>query len=103
MTIDIEALRAQQRELNMVSDEVSAVKRKLKRHQEALDDAWKSTEIKGIDIAIEEVFRKLNRLVGDLEDIGHDVMVVGEEIKAEEEVAKAETEDIRRLAAASKI
>lgn len=84
MAIDIETVRAQQRELNMVSDEVLSVKRKLKRHQELLDDAWKSGEIKGLDFAIEEITRRLNRLAGDLEELGHDVMAAGEEIKGEE-------------------
>lgn len=103
MAIDMEAVRAQQRELNMVSDEVSSVKRRLNRHQEALDDAWKSIEIKGLDAAIEDVVRRLNRLAGDLEDMGHDVMVTGEEIKAEEEAAEAEAEEAQRLAASGNI
>lgn len=99
MAIDIETVRSQQRELNMVSDEVSSVRRKLKHHQETLDDAWRSPEMKGIDLAIEEILRRLNRLAGDLEDLGHDVMVTGEEIKAEEEAAAAE--EARRIAAAA--
>lgn len=103
MAIDIEAVRAQQRELNMVSDEVSSVKRRLKRHQEALDDAWKSAEIRGIDSAIEDIVRRLNHLAGDLEDLGHDVMVTGEEIRAEEEAVEAAEEEARRLAAKSMI
>lgn len=89
MAIDREAVRAQQRELNRVSDEVLSVKRKLKRHQNLLDDAWKSAEIKGIDLAIEEIVRQLNRLAGDLEDLGHDVMAAGEEISCEEEMEAA--------------
>lgn len=103
MAIDIEAVRAQQRELNMVSDEVSSVKRRLNRHQESLDDAWRSAEIKGIDAAIEDIVRRLNRLAGDLEDLGHDVMVTGEEIRAEEEAAEAAEEEARRLAAEGKL
>ena len=99
MAIDMDAVRAQQRELNMVSDEVSSVKRRLNRHQEALDAAWKSAEIKGIDSAIEDIVRRLNRLAGDLEDLGHDVMVTGEEIRAEEEAAEAAEQEARRLAA----
>lgn len=99
MAIDIEAVRAQQRELNMVSDEVASVKRRLTRHQEALDEAWRSAEIKGLDSAIEDIVRRLNRLAGDLEDLGHDVMVTGEEIKAEEEAALAAEEEALRLAA----
>lgn len=89
MAINIEAVRAQQRELNMVSDEISSVKRKLMRHQDALDGAWKSSEIRGIDSVIEELVRRMNRLAGELEDLGHDVMRTGEEIKAEEEAAAA--------------
>lgn len=104
MAIDIEAVRAQQRELNMVSDEVSSVRRRLERHQETLDDAWKSAEVKGIDSAIEDIVRRLNRLAGDLEDLGHDVMVTGEEIKEEEEEEARrlaeEEEEARRLAEA---
>lgn len=92
MAIDIEAVRVQQRELNMVSDEISVVKRKLKCYQETLDDAWKSVEIRGIDVAIEDIVHKLSRLSGDLEDLGHDVMVTGEEIKEEEEAAEAAAE-----------
>lgn len=84
MAIDMDAVRAQQRELNMVSDEVASVKRKLVRHQETLDAAWKSAEIKGMDSAIEDIVRRLNRLAGDLEDLGHDVMVTGEEINTED-------------------
>lgn len=101
MAIDIEAVRAQQRELNMVSDEVSSVKRKLMRHQDALDDAWRSAEIKGIDSVIEEIIRRMNHLAVDLEDLGHDVMVTGQEIKAEEEAAAAAEEAALRLAADS--
>lgn len=89
MAIDIEVVRAQQRELNMVSDEVLCVKRKLKRHQDLLDDVWKSTEIKGIDLAIEEIVCRLNRLAGDLEDLGHDIMAAGEESRGEEEMTAA--------------
>ncbi|MCM1221654.1 MAG: hypothetical protein NC548_44965 [Lachnospiraceae bacterium] len=98
MTIDIEAVRAQQRELYMVSDEVSSVKRRLKRHQEALNDAWKSAEMKGLDRTIEEIVCRLNRLAGDLEDMGHDVMAAGEEIQTEEEAAKEEAREAQRLA-----
>ena len=90
MAIDIEVVRAQQRELNVVSDEVSSVKRRLKRYQETLDDAWKSAGIKGMDSAIEDMIYRLNRLAGDLEDLGHDIMATGEEIKAEEEAAEAQ-------------
>lgn len=89
MAINMEAVRAQQRELNMVSDEISSVKRKLIRHQETLDDAWRSAEIKGIDSAMEELLHRLKRLAGDLEDLGYDVLRTGEEIKAEEEAAAA--------------
>lgn len=103
MAIDIEAVRAQQRELNMVSDEVSAIKRRLNRHRETLDDAWKSAEIKGIDSAMEDLVRRLNRMTGDLEDLGHDVMVTGEEIRAEEKAAQAAEEEARRLAAKGQI
>lgn len=99
MAIDIETVRAQQRELNMVSDEVSLIKRRLKCHQELLDDSWKSAEIKGIDLAVEEIVRRLSRLAGDIEDLGHDVMLTGEEIKAEEKAAAAE--EARRIAAAA--
>lgn len=88
MAIDMEAVRAQQRELNMVSDEVLFVKRKLKRHQDSLDDVWKSAEIRGIDLAIEDVVRRLSRLAGDLEDLGHDIMVTGMEVRDEAGVAE---------------
>lgn len=102
MAIDIETVRAQQRELNKMSDGVLSVKRKLVCYQEALDDAWKSAEIKGIDSAMEEIICRLNRLSGMMENLGHDIMVTGEEIRAEEETAKAEAERARRLAAESK-
>ncbi len=93
MAIDIEAVRAQQRELNMVSDELSSVKRKLMRHQDALDDAWKSAEIRGINSAMEDIVYRLNRLSGELEDLGHDIMAAGEEILAEEEMAGAQVQE----------
>ncbi|MCM1056109.1 MAG: hypothetical protein NC517_00655 [Firmicutes bacterium] len=69
----------------MVSDEILSVKRRLNRHRESLDDAWKSAEIKGIDSVIEDIVRRLNRLAGDLDDLGHDCLAAGEEIKAERE------------------
>lgn len=97
MAIDMEAVRARQRELNAVSDEISSVKRRLKRHRDMLDAAWKSPEIRGIDSAIEDIVRRLKRLSGDLEDLGHDILVTGEEIMAEEEAAAAE--EALRLAA----
>lgn len=88
MEIDMEAVRAQQREFNRVSDEILSVKRKMERYQELLDEAWKSTGIKGVDCAIEDIVRRLNRLAGDLEELGHDVIVTGEEIRAEGEVCQ---------------
>lgn len=69
----------------MISDELSSVKHRLKAHQELLDNAWKGIEINGIDSAIEDIIRRLNRISGNLEDLGHDIMATGEEIKAEEE------------------
>lgn len=92
MAIDIEAVRAQQRELNMVSDEISSAKRKLKRHREALDSAWKSVERRGLDSSIDDIVYRLNRLSGNLEDLAHDIMVTGEEIKREEESAQSLSE-----------
>lgn len=100
MAIDIEAVRAQQRELNMAADELSFVKRRMKRHRDLLDEAWKSAEIRGIDSAIEDAVRRLNRLAGDLEDLGHDVMVTGIELKAEEEAAAEE--QAQRLSAGNR-
>ena len=99
MAIDIDAARAQQRELNMVADEVAYVKRRLQRHQETLDAAWKSPEIKGMDAVIEELIRRLNRLSGELENLGHDVMVTAQEIKTEEEEALLAAEEALRMAA----
>lgn len=99
MAIDIEAVRAQQRELNMVSDEISSVKRKVQLHQNALDDAWKSYEIKGIDSRLEDIVYRLNRLSDELDNLGHDVMAVGEEIKAEEEAERARIEAEERARA----
>lgn len=84
MEIDIEMLRQQQRELNRVSDEVLFVKRKLKRYRNALDDAWKSTEIKGMDSSIEDIILRLNRMSKELEEIGHDVMSAGGELMGRE-------------------
>ena len=90
MAIDVEAARARQRELNMVSDEVASVKRKTMRHKETLDSAWRSTEIRGIDTALEDVIYRLNRLSTELQELGHDVLVTAEEIREEEEAAEAE-------------
>lgn len=102
MAIDIETVRAQQRELNKMSDGVLSVKRRLACYQEVLDDAWKSAEVRGIDSAIGDIICRLKRLSGMLENLGHDIMVTGEEIRAGEEAAKAEAERARRLAAESK-
>ena len=88
MAIDIEAGRAQQRELNMISDEITFAKRKVQLHQIALDDAWKSYEIRGIDSYLEDVVYRLNRLADELNNLGLDVMAVGEEIRAEEEATE---------------
>ena len=98
MAIDMDAIRAQQRELNEVSDEIRAVKRKLMQYQESLDDGWKSVEIKGIDAVIADIIRRLSCLAGDLEDLGHDVAVTGEEIRAEEEARRRAEEEARRRA-----
>ncbi len=84
MAIDMEVVRTQQRELNMVSEEVSSVKRRLNCYQKVLDDAWKSNGIKGIDSAIEEILYRLNRMAKDLEDLGHDILMTGEEVRIQE-------------------
>lgn len=91
MAIDMEAVRAQQRELNIAADEMILIKHRMSRHREALDEAWKSAEIKGLDTAIEDVVRRLGRLSGDLEDLGRDVLITGEEIETEEGAAAAMT------------
>ena len=96
MAIDLDAIRAQQRELNMISDEVASTKRKLILYKDSLDAAWKSNEIKGIDNAVEDVVRRLNRLTKDLEDLGHDVMTAGDEIRQEEEAARRAAEEKRQ-------
>ncbi|MCM1538613.1 MAG: hypothetical protein NC254_09455 [bacterium] len=83
MAIDIETIRLHQRELNKVSDEIAFVRRKLKGYQGALDEAWKSAEIRGMDFAIEDITRQLNRITRALEDLGHDVIVTGEELERE--------------------
>ncbi|MCM1103357.1 MAG: hypothetical protein NC409_04545 [Clostridium sp.] len=83
MAIDIETIRLHQRELNKVSDEIAFAGRKLKGYQSALDEAWKSAEIRGMDFAIEDITRQLNRITRALEDLGHDVIVTGEELERE--------------------
>lgn len=98
MAIDMDAVRAQQREFNGVSDEILTIKRKLMRYQESLDDGWKSVEVKGIDSCLEDTIRRLNRLAKDLEDLGHDVAVTGEEIRGEEEARRRAEEEARRRA-----
>lgn len=98
MAIDMDAVRAQQREFSGVSDEILTIKRKLTRYQESLDDGWRSVEVKGIDSCLEDIIRRLGRLAGDLEDLGHDVMGAGEEIRAEEEARRRAEEEARRRA-----
>lgn len=98
MAIDMDAVRAQQREFNGVSDEILTIKRKLMRYQESLDDGWKSVEVKGIDSCLEDIIRRLNRLAKNLEDLGHDVAVAGEEIRGEEEARRRAEEAARRRA-----
>lgn len=94
--MDMDAVRAQQRELSGVSDEILTIKRRLMRYQEALDDGWKSVEVKGIDSCLRDTIQRLNRLTGDLEDLEYDVAATGEEIRAEEEMRRRAEEEARR-------
>lgn len=91
MAVDMEAVRLQQRELNMVSDEIHSINHKLKCHQETLMDAWKSQERNGIDQALDGIVYRMNRLSQDLVDLGHDVIAVGEELQQEESTQPEKT------------
>lgn len=86
MAVDLEAVRQQQRELNMVSDEIRSINNRIKRHQSALMDAWKSSERNGLDQALSGIIYRMNRLSQSLVELGHDVIVTGEEINEEEEM-----------------
>ncbi|MCM1026245.1 MAG: hypothetical protein NC432_07400 [Roseburia sp.] len=85
--------------MNRISDEVSAVKRRVNRHRETLDEAWKSAEVSGMDSAIEEIARRLNRLSNDLDDLSHDILITGQEIEAEGIRRDAAEAEVQRYAA----
>lgn len=80
MAIDLDVIRAQQKELDMVADEMLLAKRKILRYKDAVDIAWKSSEVRGMDVAMDDVVYKLNRLSAKLNDLSMDVMVAAQEI-----------------------
>lgn len=80
MAIDLDVIRAQQKELDMVADEMLLAKRKILRYKDAVDIAWKSSEVRGMDAAMDDVVYKLNRLSAKLNDLSMDVMVAAQEI-----------------------
>lgn len=84
MAIDLDVIRVQQKELDMVADEMLLAKRKMLRYKDAIDSAWKSSEVRGMDAAIEDVAYRLNRLSIKLGDLSTDVMLAAQEINETE-------------------
>lgn len=73
-----------QKELNDASDETAALNRKMKLHAEDLSYAWQAREAQGIHVVMDALTRRLSQTAKELEELGHLVLITGQEILEEE-------------------
>ena len=89
MAINLEAIRAQQRELHKAADDAERVRRKIIVHREELYSAWRSKEEKSVDKTLEEIERNIAKIAKNMEDIGRRILITAEEIETEEAAKQA--------------
>ena len=84
MQFDIESVRNQKRDLELIADELIEIRSRVIRYKDDLDQAWLSAEKNGIDSATEEVINRLKLLSVSLQELGRDMVASGQEIIQEE-------------------
>ena len=81
MALDLKMILTQQKEIQEYADELAYVRRQSQRYQDNLNSAWKSTEIKIVNLAIDELERKLSKMEREMDEIGRDILVVHQELE----------------------
>ena len=81
MALDLKMILTQQKEIQEYADELAYVRRQIQRYQDNLNSAWKSTEIKIVNQAIDELERKLSKMEREMDEIGRDILVVHQEFE----------------------
>lgn len=81
MALDLKMILTQQKEIQEYADELAYVRRQIQRYQDNLNSAWKSTEIKIVNQAIDELERKLSKMEREMDEIGRDILVVHQELE----------------------
>ena len=89
MPIDIESVRNQKKDLDQISDDILQIRTRIIQYKGEFDLAWKSSEKNGIDLAVEEIVKRLKALSVNISEIGRDVLITGQEIRQEQLDAEA--------------
>ena len=95
MGIDLYAARAHADSLNSSASDISAVKDMLTLFKNRLPMYWNADEMRNITVAIDQLISEANSISTDLRNISSDIIITANEIKHEEEVAKARKEFLK--------
>ena len=64
-------------EIKKNTDDLLDVKRFLENHESDLSDAWVGLDEKILESKINDLSAELKSIIGDLEDIGYDILNIG--------------------------
>ena len=81
MALDIKMILAQHKELKGYADDIAYVRRQIKRYQDNLNSAWKSSETRMINSSIDELEHRLLKMEAEMDEIGMDILAVYEELE----------------------
>lgn len=81
MALDFKMIFAQHKEMKGYADDIAYIKRQIKRYQDNLNSAWKGTEVRIINDAIDDLECKLAKIEMEMNDIGMDILSVYQELE----------------------
>lgn len=81
MALDLKMILAQHKELKGYADDIAYVRRQIKRYQDNLNGAWKSSENRMINSSIDELEHRLSKMETEMDEIGMDILEVYQELE----------------------
>lgn len=78
---NIEYILQQSKELARAADDISELRGYVRRYQELVKDAWKSSEIKGLEDAADRLYKMMYLISEELSDISHDLLISADDLE----------------------
>lgn len=89
MSIDLNIVNAQASQLRARANNLRDGRTALQLYQQNINDYWRGQEMAGINIAINQSVNRLMALAAELDNIATDVILAGQEVRRQEELADA--------------